>query len=40
MIYRYNGINANGNKVSDRIEASSLAEAKSKLKHQKILYGS
>ncbi len=40
MIYRYKGIDADGNKVSDRIEASSLAEAKSKLKHQKILYNS
>ena len=40
MIYRYKGIDADGNKVSDRIEASSLAEAKSKLKHQKILYSS
>ena len=38
MIYRYKGIDANGNKVRDKIEASTLAEAKSKLKNQKILY--
>ncbi len=31
-------MDANGNKVRDKIEASSLAEAKSKLKNQKILY--
>jgi len=35
MLYRYKGIDAN-----DRIEASSLAEAKAKLKNQKILYSS
>ncbi len=40
MIYRYKGIDANGNKTSDRIEASSLAEAKAKLKNKGILYSS
>ena len=40
MIYRYKGIDGNGNKVSDRIEASTLAEAKAKLKQQNILYSS
>ncbi len=38
MIYRYKGIDAQGSKVNGTIEASTLAEAKSKLKHQKILY--
>ena len=40
MIYRYKGIDQEGHKVNDRIEASSLSEAKSKLRHQKILYSS
>ncbi|SFV53965.1 Type IV fimbrial assembly protein PilC [hydrothermal vent metagenome] len=40
MIYRYKGIDATGQKVNDKIEASSLAEAKAKLKNQKILYSS
>lgn len=38
MIYRYKGINASGKKISDKIEAQSLAEAKSKLKANGILY--
>ena len=38
MIYRYKGIDANGNKVNGNVEASSLIEAKAKLKNQKIFY--
>ena len=40
MIYKYKGINEFGKVVHDRIEASSLAEAKSKLKLKKIIYES
>ncbi|WP_297442912.1 type II secretion system F family protein [Sulfurimonas sp.] len=40
MIYKFKGINAEGKKVNDKIEAQSLAEAKSKLKSKKILYKS
>ena len=38
MIYRYKGIDSEGNKVTGSIEASTLKEAKSKLKAQNILY--
>ena len=40
MIFAYKGINAEGKKVSNKIEASSLEEAKSKLKAQGIIYKS
>jgi general secretion pathway protein F/type IV pilus assembly protein PilC len=40
MIFKYKGIDAEGKKVSDKIEAYSLAEAKSKLKSKNILYKS
>ena len=40
MIYAYKGIDAEGKKLSDKIEATSLEEAKSKLKAQNILYKS
>ncbi|NPA65814.1 MAG: type II secretion system F family protein [Epsilonproteobacteria bacterium] len=38
MIFRYKGIDKTGAKVKDKIEASSIQEAKSKLKLQGILY--
>ncbi|MEA2091567.1 MAG: type II secretion system F family protein [Campylobacterota bacterium] len=38
MIFKYKGINAEGKKVSDKIEAVSLDEAKSKLRAKKIIY--
>ena len=38
MIFKYSGIDAFGKKVSDKIEASDLAEAKSKIKAKKIIY--
>jgi len=40
MIFAYKGINAEGKKVSNKIEASNLLEAKSKLKAQGIIYKS
>ena len=40
MIFKYKGINAQGKKVSGEIEATSLSEAKLKLKSQKIIYES
>ena len=40
MIFKYKGINALGKKVSGEIEATSLSEAKLKLKSQKIIYES
>ncbi|MCJ7764736.1 MAG: type II secretion system F family protein, partial [Thiovulaceae bacterium] len=40
MIFAYKGINAEGKKLSDKIEAASIEEAKSKLKAQKIIYQS
>ena len=40
MIFAYKGINAQGKKVSDKIEATSLEEAKSKLKAQGVIYKS
>jgi len=40
MIFKYRGINADGKKVSEKLEASSLIEAKSKLKSKKIIYQS
>ncbi len=40
MIFAYKGIDAAGKKVSDKLEAASLEEAKSKLKAQKIIYKS
>ena len=40
MIFAYKGINAEGKKVSNKIEASSIQEAKSKLKAQGIIYKS
>ena len=38
MIFKYSGIDEFGKKVSDKIEASSLSEAKSKIKAKKIIY--
>ena len=38
MIFKYKGIDAEGKKVSDRVEASSLSEARSKLKANSIIY--
>ena len=38
MIYKYKGINQDGKKVKDKVEASSLAEAKVKLKNDGIIY--
>jgi len=38
MIFKYKGLDAKGKRVKQSIEASSLAEAKSKLKAQGILY--
>lgn len=38
MIFKYNGIDEFGKKVSDKIEASDLGEAKSKIKAKKIIY--
>jgi general secretion pathway protein F/type IV pilus assembly protein PilC len=40
MIFKYKGINADGDKVSEKIEAISLDEAKSKLRAKKIIYHS
>lgn len=40
MIYKYKGIDALGIKVSSKVEASSLQEAKNKLKSVNILYQS
>jgi type II secretory pathway component PulF len=40
VIFKYKGINAEGKKVSDKLEAASLEEAKSKLKVLKIIYQS
>ena len=38
MIFKYKGINSEGRNVSDKVEALSLEQAKSKLKAQKIIY--
>lgn len=38
MIFRYKGIDANGKKISNKVEAFSLQEAKAKLKAKEILY--
>ncbi|MDD2906329.1 MAG: type II secretion system F family protein [Sulfurimonas sp.] len=38
MIFKYKGVNEAGEKVSDKVEASSLTEAKNKLKASKIIY--
>ncbi len=40
MIFKYKGINAEGKKLKDRVEALSLEEAKAKLKAQGIIYQS
>lgn len=40
MIFKYKGINAEGKKVTDRVEASNLDEAKSKLKSIGVIYQS
>ena len=40
MIFKYKGISSDGKKVSDRVEALSLSEAKSKLKSKGIIYQS
>lgn len=40
MIFKFKGINSDGEKVSDKIEATSLTEAKSKLKAKNIIYKS
>ncbi len=38
MIFKYKGIDAEGKRVSDKVEATSLEEAKAKLKSKKIIY--
>jgi general secretion pathway protein F/type IV pilus assembly protein PilC len=40
MIFKYKGIDSQGKKVSDRVEALSLDEAKSKIKAKGIIYQS
>ena len=40
MIFKYKGINAEGKKLSEKVEAISLSEAKLKLKAEKIIYQS
>ncbi len=40
MIFKFKGIDAEGKRISDKIEAASLEEAKSKLKAKKIIYES
>ena len=40
MIFKYKGIDSDGKKVSQRVEAISLVEAKNKLKIKKIIYES
>jgi len=40
MIFKYKGINAEGKKLSEKVEALSLSEAKLKLKAEKIIYQS
>ena len=40
MIFRYKGIDSQGKKVNDKLEANSISEAKSKLKIKKIIYQS
>ncbi len=40
MIFKYRGIDAEGKKVRDKVEAASIEEAKSKLKSKKIIYQS
>ena len=40
MIYKFKGIDSSGKKVSDKLEALSLGEAKKKLKARKIIYQS
>lgn len=40
MIFKFKGFDHDGKKVSDKIEASSLVEAKNKLKSKKIIYQS
>ena len=40
MIFKFKGIDANGENVSDKLEALSLEEAKQKLKAKKIIYKS
>jgi len=40
MIYKYKGIDATGKKVSQKIEATSLSEARSKIKAKGIIYQS
>ncbi len=40
MIFKYRGIDAEGKKVREKIEATSIEEAKSKLKSKKIIYQS
>jgi len=38
MLFKYKGFDSSGKKVKSTIEASTLKEAKSKLKHKKIIY--
>ncbi len=40
MIYKYKGIDSSGKKVNAKVEASSLQEAKNKLKSLNIIYQS
>ena len=38
MIFKYKGIDGSGKRVSDKVEATSISEAKSKIKAKKIIY--
>jgi len=38
MIFKYKGIDGSGKRVSDKVEAISISEAKSKIKAKKIIY--
>lgn len=40
MIFKYTGVNNKGEKVSSKLEANTIEEAKSRLKAQKIIYKS
>ena len=40
MIFKYSGIDSDGKKVNDKVEAQSLAEAKTKLKAKGVIYKS
>ena len=40
MIFKYSGIDVDGKKINDKVEAQSLAEAKTKLKAKGVIYKS